>query len=181
MTTFILRITKILLITYFGLYMATAAGTNLLYSEINTKNIADAMSMRNAPEQAQANRALLEPHYAENTLDIFISFQIFASAACLLGALTLLINSFRDQSGFHKAKWLAAFGLMLIISIFFFGFIICANEYFMSFLNPDVNVKANGFYNTLLAIFSLGFLIQPESMPITRKKSSNESSSSKST
>ena len=179
MTTFILRLTKILLITYLGLYMALTASTNLLYRDINLADVSTTLTMNNAPEDARESRALIDPEYAEKALDIFTIFQVLASASCLLGALTLLINSFRDQSSFHRAKWLASFGLLLIITIFFFGFLICANEYFMSFLNPNLNAKSTGFLNTFLAIFSLGFLIQPESMPITRKKAKTDLSPAK--
>ncbi|QDU33273.1 hypothetical protein KS4_13190 [Poriferisphaera corsica] len=95
---------------------------------------------------------------------------LIAATCSALGVIVLLIFSFRDQSVFHRAKWLASLGLAISCCT---GLSILSGQIAM---NPDsVMISSTAAFESktifLIAcsIILITFLIQPESMPITKK------------
>ena len=173
MTTFILRTTKILMMATCAIWMGLIAASNLSYQEYNLSLAQDILGMSSIPEDVSHDRAITDKNDQMFAFDMIVFFQVLASACCGLGAIMLLIFAFRDQSDFHRAKWLSCLGLAIVTGLYFFGFYAIASEYFYTYLSEDAAIQQIGRIGLTNAIFALvivSFLIQPESMPITKKK-----------
>ncbi|WP_432799662.1 DUF2165 family protein [Poriferisphaera sp. WC338] len=191
MTTFILRLAKILITASFALWMTIITFTNITHPQLNQNEVSQTLTMYTLPDippdAFPLNRAISNSTFANTTFDFIILIQALAAVALTLGSLNLLFFSFQTQATFHRAKWLASLGYLIAILFFLLFLVTFASEYFITYRStrPALqNLQFQGIFNTILLITALAFLIQPESMPITRtpsnKPSNNHPSASKS-
>ncbi|QQE11787.1 DUF2165 family protein [Planctomycetota bacterium] len=174
MTTFILRLIKIIMTAAFALWLGFITITNINQPELNQIEINNTLNMSTLPETVDITyRAITSEDLAVRIFDFIILIQALATACLALGSINLLVYAFKPQPEFHRSKWLASLGFGIALIFFFICLVAFASEYFLTYRSVTPNLSQlefQGLIHSIFLILALSFLIQPESMPITMKK-----------
>ena len=132
-TSMIIRITKISFLAFFGVYAALVTIGNLIDPQSNLLFIKHVFSMDTTFQKPELmGRAITSPIFYTIALWIIIFVETLICALCFSGAWRLFKKLKSDDKDFHAAKGLGIAGLLIGLSLWFFGFQVIGGEWFAS-------------------------------------------------
>ena len=159
----ILRLAKILFVAMIAVFLLLVGIDNLLDYGTNYEFVRHIMSMDLVPQDsALIGRAIPSPFAWHLVYALIIASEIGAGLLCTAGALRLFRARGRPAAQFAAAKDCAIAGLMLALSLYFFGFLTVASEWFQMWQASSFNGQDAAF--RLIACFGIAliFLCQRE-------------------
>lgn len=136
------RAVQILFVAYIGLYAAVTAYSNFLEQQPNLVVIRHVLGMDTVfPDSALGGRAVTTPGAALLAYLAIIAAEAAVAALCLAGAVRLVLKRDDGAEDFHRAKSLAFLGLGLGFSLWYFGFMVIAGEWFAMWQSAHWNMQ----------------------------------------
>lgn len=152
-----------------GLYLAIVAFGNITDFGTNWEFVRHVLAMDTtsfgAPQGTELDpdvmwRAITNETAQRIAYIILIAWEVL-TAVVLLAAVGLAARGRRNAAGFGQARSVAAIGLMLLILLFFGGFIVIGGEWFQMWKSDAWNGLDPAFRNSVLALLTLVLLHLP--------------------
>ena len=141
-TTTLIRLTKIALLFFFAVYAALVTLGNVVDPQSNLMFVKHVLSMDMTFQKPELmGRAITTPWVHTAALWLIICVEALICFMCSLGAWRLYKVLGSEQEVFHAAKAFGLIGLLLALSLWFFGFQTIGGEWFASWQSA----KWNGF------------------------------------
>ena len=156
-TTTAIRFSKILLVVFFGFYVLVVAFGNVTDYRSNFQFVEAVLSMKDTFQSENLMWRAVESgnfHHAAYTLIILAQWII--AIMCLVGSYLMSGKLNSDQIDFHESKKWGIAGLLLGLTLWFFGFQVIGGEWFAMWQNETWNALDSAFRITA---FILGTLI----------------------
>ena len=132
-TSLIMRIAKIALLFFFGTYAALVAFGNVVDPQSNLVFIEHVLSMDTTFKKPELMwRAISNPALYTVSLWMITLLETLICICCFGGMWRLIKVLGGDSESFHAAKGLGILGLVLGLSLWFFGFQVIGAEWFAS-------------------------------------------------
>ncbi|MEX0810386.1 MAG: DUF2165 domain-containing protein [Dongiaceae bacterium] len=158
------RLAKILLVSMMAIFLLLVGINNLLDYGANFAFVQHVMSMDLiAPDNPLIGRAITDPTAHRIVYALIIAAEIGAGLLCAFGAWRLFQARREPAERFRAAKCAAIAGLMLAITLYFFGFMTVAAEWFQMWQASSFNGQEAAFRLIVCFGIALIFLCQRES------------------
>ncbi|GEP07435.1 DUF2165 family protein [Methylobacterium oxalidis] len=158
-----IRTSKGVLVLLAALFCLLVGYNNIVDYGSNYTFVQHVMSMDTTfPENHLKDRAVASPLLHQIAYGLIISGELAAGLLCLVGAFTLLRHVRSEQHIFAAAKALPIVGLTIGISIWFFGFMTVAAEWFLMWQSQQWNAVQPAFRFVMCLAVVLIYLVQPE-------------------
>lgn len=129
----VLRLSKALLVLLVGFFGILVAVNNLSDYAANLAFVQHVMTMDTTyPDNALMGRAVENPAVHHAVYWLIIAGELVFGVLCIWGAWNLAAASQKSLSAFIEAKQVAILGLTIGVFLWFFGFVIVAAEWFLS-------------------------------------------------
>lgn len=156
-TSRIIRITKIALLAFFGIYAGLVVIGNIVDPNSNLTFVNHVLSMDTTFQNPELEgRAITNAALHRVAFWTIVLIEALVCVLCLFGAGRLTVASRRDAVGFHAAKGPGILGLLLGLALWFFGFQAVGGEWFASWQSPHWNGLDSA---NRITIFLLGSLV----------------------
>lgn len=145
-TGYLIRLTKTLMVLFFGLYVLIVAFGNVTDYDSNFQFVKHVLSMDTTfPGNALMYRALTADsvHHIAYILIIIVEWMI--ALACLYGGGRMFKHIKADAAIFHRSKKWAFTGLLLGLSVWFLGFQVIGGEWFAMWQSQQWNGLSSAF------------------------------------
>jgi len=140
-----MRIIKTLLVASMALYLTLAAFGNITMSDSGYGAVGGAIGMQTTYQHPGAMwRAIESPTLIWLTLGVIVLCEITGAILCWIGAARMCKN-WDSKEGFNSAKSTAYLGLGVAACLFFIGFLVIAQEYFLMWQSSELNVLPDAF------------------------------------
>ncbi|MEN0106751.1 MAG: DUF2165 domain-containing protein [Pseudomonas sp.] len=140
------RLIKFGLVLQVGVFLLLVSVNNLLDFDTNFAFVQHVLAMDTLSGSTALNgRAISSPTLHLAAYGLIISAEIVAGLCCLAGALRLWRGRHLAAGYFQHAKQLAALGLALAFSLWFFGFMVVGGEWFEMWRSPTWNGQQAAF------------------------------------
>lgn len=157
-----IRLVKVLLVLEIGLFAVLVAYENVIDYGTNYAFVRHVLTMDTTfPGNRLMDRAILDPELHRLAYAAIIAAEFVTGALCLFGALRLLpvLNSPRR---FEEAKGIAALGLAVGFTLWFFGFLTVGGEWFAMWQSGTWNGQQSAFRFIAVIGLALVLLALPE-------------------
>lgn len=145
-TGYLIRLTKTLMVLFFGLYVLIVAFGNVTDYDSNFQFVKHVLSMDTTfPGNALMYRAITADsvHHIAYILIIIVEWMI--ALACLYGGGRMFKHIKADAAIFHRSKKWAFTGLLLGLSVWFLGFQVIGGEWFAMWQSQQWNGLSSAF------------------------------------
>ncbi|MEX1109428.1 MAG: DUF2165 domain-containing protein [Dongiaceae bacterium] len=158
------RLAKILFVLMMAIFLLLVGINNLLDYGANFAFVQHVMSMDLvAPDNPLIGHAITNPTAHHIVYALIISAEIGAGLLCAIGAWQLFRARREPAERFQAAKCAAIAGLMLAITLYFFGFMTIAAEWFQMWQASSFNGQEAAFRLIVCFGIALIFLCLRES------------------
>ena len=139
-TRFVVRSSKIALVSFFGVYAGLVTLGNLTDPGSNMTFVQHVFSMDTTFQSKNLmGRAITAAWVHRVAFATIIATEAVVATLCLWGALRLFRARKKDPDEFHAAKGAALLGLVLGLALWFFGFQAVGGEWFASWQSESWN------------------------------------------
>ncbi|WP_407530637.1 DUF2165 family protein [Methylobacterium oryzisoli] len=158
-----IRASKSVLVLFAALFCLLVGYNNIVDYGSNYLFVQHVMSMDTTfPSNHLKERAIASPFVHQVVYGLIIAGELAAGVLNLVGALNLLRHIRSEQCTFAGAKVLPVAGLTIGISIWFFGFMTVAAEWFLMWQSQQWNAVEPAFRFVMCLAVVLIYLVQPE-------------------
>jgi len=152
-----MRIIKTLLVAGMALYLTQAAFGNITMSDSGFGAVAGAIGMQTTFQHPNAMwRAIDSPALIWMAFGAIVLCEITGAILCWIGA-GRMCKSWGSKEEFAAAKTTAYLGLGVAACLFFIGFLVLCQEYFLMWQSSELNVLPDAFRSfasaTLIALW----------------------------
>lgn len=163
-TRFLLRLTQLMAVLFFGLYVLIVAVGNLTDYNSNLIFVKGVLSMSTTFEGNSLMWRAIESDLLHHLIYILIiTAEIIITILCMLGTYNMAKNLKGDNELFHQSKKYGIIALLIGFSLWFFGFQIVAGEWFAMWQSDVFNALDSAFRITSYIMGSLIILFLKES------------------
>ncbi len=156
-TTSAIRFSKILLVAFFGFYVLAVAFGNVTDYYSNFQFVEAVLTMTDTFRSESMMWRAVESEFLHHAAYIFIIlFQWIIAIACLAGSYLMFRKRNAAQTAFHESKKWGIAGLILGLTLWFFGFQVVGGEWFAMWQSETWNALDAAFR---LTAFILGTMI----------------------
>jgi predicted small integral membrane protein len=142
----IVRLSKILLVSFVGLLGLLTGIDNIVDYQTNFEVVQHVMSMDTTrPGNALMGRAISSDALHRLFYAGIIAVELVYGSLCVFGALRLFGALRASAAEFHALKDVAIGGLTLGFSLYFFGFMIVGGEWFQMWQSAQWNLQQAAF------------------------------------
>ncbi len=160
------RISKALLVLQIGLFSLLVGMDNIVDYGTNYAFVEHVMEMDTvSPDSALKWRAISSSLLNEATYALIIAAEIMTGLLCIAGALRLWQARGKNAAEFNAAKGMATAGLVLGVTLWFFGFMTVAGEWFQMWQSKTWNGQEAAFRFIVCIALVLIFLNQRDGEP----------------
>jgi len=158
-----LRLAKIFLVILVAFFALLVALNNITDYNSNFQFVKHVLTMDTTFEGNQLMwRAIDVPWIHHFAYISIIGAEALVGFLCLAGAYLLWKSAKADKATFEKSKWLATYGLVLGIGLWFGGFMSVGAEWFLMWQSPVWNGQSAAFRFIVIIFATLIFLNQQE-------------------
>ncbi|GEP03054.1 DUF2165 family protein [Methylobacterium oxalidis] len=158
-----IRASKSVLVLFAALFCLLVGYNNIVDYGSNYTFVQHVMSMDTTfPGNHLKERAITSPFVHHVAYGLIIAGELAAGLLCLVGALNLFRHIWSEQYLFVRAKALAVAGITIGLSVWFFGFLTVAAEWFLMWQSQQWNAVQPAFRFVLCLAVILIYLVQPE-------------------
>jgi len=145
-TGYWIRLTKIMMVLFFGLYVLIVAFGNVTDYDSNFQFVKHVMSMDTTfPGNALMYRSITSDFAHHLAYILIIITEWFTALACLYGGVTMFKQIKADAATFHNSKKWAFVGLLLGLCVWFLGFQVVGGEWFAMWQSQQWNGLSAAF------------------------------------
>jgi predicted small integral membrane protein len=142
----IARMSKALLVLQVGLFSLLVGTDNIVDYGTNYAFVEHVMEMDTVfPDSSLKWRAITNDTLNEATYALIIAVEIMTGLLCVTGAVRLWQARGATAADFNAAKGIATAGLVLGLSLWFFGFMTVAGEWFQMWQSKTWNGQEAAF------------------------------------
>lgn len=157
------RASKAILIFFSALFCLIVGYNNIVDYDSNYAFVQHVMLMDTiSPDNRLKARAIASPLLHQIAYGLIIAGELTAGLLNLIGSFSMFRHIRSEQRTFAQAKVLPIAGLTLGISIWFFGFMTIAAEWFLMWQSQQWNAVQPAFRFVMCLAFVLIYLVQPE-------------------
>jgi predicted small integral membrane protein len=157
----ITRTSKALAVGMVGVLLLLVGIDNILDYGSNFAFVGHVLSMDTLfPDTTLKWRAITSPLLHHAAFALIIAFEITSGLLCLLGAKRLWQLRAGPAASFNSAKGAAVAGLMCGITLYLFGFLVIAGEWFQMWQSQQWNAQSSAFRFMVVIALVLIFLNQ---------------------
>jgi predicted small integral membrane protein len=156
---------KSILVGAVGLWALLVALGNVMDYGSNWQFVQHVLAMDTVfPDNRLRWRAITDPRLQQLAYLLIIAWQWLMALTCLAGAWRLLsaLRACGDRHAFIAAKALAATGLVLVILLYYVGFVVIGGEWFSMWQSTDWNGQGKAAMFAGCATAALIVLLLPE-------------------
>jgi predicted small integral membrane protein len=159
----VLRISKILLVTFVALFALLVGIDNLLDYQTNFEAVRHILSMDSiVGDNPLSWRAITSESMHRLAYGLIIATELVSGIVCSIGAFRLGRAMRLDGPSFNAQKDVAVIGLVALFALFFFGFMIIGGEWFQMWRAPQWNGQEAAFRFIGCIGLILLFVCQPD-------------------
>ncbi|MGG3890440.1 DUF2165 family protein [Metabacillus fastidiosus] len=163
-TNHIVRLTKTMLLAFFGFYALFVAFGNVTDYNSNFMFVQHVLSMDTTFEgNSLMYRAITSPALHHTGYILIIITEWFIAFACLFGAGKMLKQLKGSAESFHEAKKWGMIGLLFGIAVWFLGFQVIGGEWFAMWQSEVWNGLTSAFRLTTYISTTIVILMLKES------------------
>jgi predicted small integral membrane protein len=158
-----LRISKITMIAALAAFAFIVAYDNIVDYDSNYDFVRHVLSMDTTfPNNELMHRAITDKRIWATAYAAIIAVEGLTCLLLVVGALALLARLAAPAERFNRAKVWALAGLTVGFSLWFFGFLVVAGEYFAMWQSQTWNGQEAAFRITMVILGVLIFVILPD-------------------
>ena len=136
----VIRLSKIALLMFFGVYAGLVSYSNLIDPQTNLLFIEHVLSMDTTFQKPELmGRAMTSPLVYQCALWMIILIETLICCLCFFGAWRLFRVLGSESAEFHTAKGTGLLGLLIALSLWFLGFQVIGGEWFASWQSAQWN------------------------------------------
>ena len=155
------RWSKALMVLMVGAYALLVGLDNIIDYGVNLAGVERVLSMDTIfPTSRLTWRAITSPIAQNGAYWLIIASELLIGLLCVLGAVRLWIARRGTVKAFQAAKQLAVIGLVFGFTLWFFGFLVIAGEWFLMWQSKDWNAQQSAFRVAVCCALVLIFLNQ---------------------
>ena len=159
----VVRLAKIVLIAALAAFAFVVAYDNVVDYNSNYEFVRHVLSMDTTfPHNALMHRAITDSRLWTAAYIVIIALEAATSLLLIVGALALLALVNAPAVAFNRAKVWAVAGLTVGFTLWFFGFLVVAGEYFAMWQSKTWNGQEAAFRITAVLLGVLIFVCLPE-------------------
>jgi predicted small integral membrane protein len=159
----ILRISKILLVSFVALFALLIGIDNVLDYRSNFEPVRHILSMDSiVGDNPLSWRAITGESAHHVAYGLIIAAELVSGIICALGAFQLARAARLKAASFNARKDIAVLGLVALFSLYFFGFMIVGGEWFQMWRSPQWNEQEAAFRFIGCIGLILLFVCQPD-------------------
>ncbi len=159
----VVRFAKIVLVAAIAAFAFVVAYDNVVDYNSNYEFVRHVLSMDTTfPHNALMHRAITDPRLWTAAYIVIIALEAVTSLLLIVGALALLALINAPAVAFNRAKVWAVAGLTVGLTLWFFGFLVVAGEYFAMWQSKTWNGQEVAFRITAVLLGVLIFVCLPE-------------------
>lgn len=145
-TGYLIRLTKTLMVLFFGLYVLIVAFGNVTDYDSNFQFVKHVLSMDTTfPGNALMYRAITADSVHHIAYILIIIVEWIIALTCLYGGGRMFKQIKADAAIFHRSKKWAFTGLLLGLSVWFLGFQVIGGEWFAMWQSQQWNGLSSAF------------------------------------
>ena len=163
-TYIVIRLTKTALVLFFGCYALLVAFGNVTDFNSNLMFIQHVLSMDTTFEgNSLMYRAVTSPPFQYSAYYLIILTEWFIAFACLYGSYRMARHLKSSSTAFHEEKKWGLIGLLVGISLWFFGFQVIGGEWFAMWQSQTWNGLDSAFrLTTYIGIALLALMLKED-------------------
>ena len=159
----VVRFAKIVLVAAIAAFAFVVAYDNVVDYNSNYEFVRHVLSMDSTfPHNALMHRAITDSRLWTAAYVVIIALEAVTSLLLIVGALALLALINAPAVAFNRAKVWAVAGLTVGFTLWFFGFLVVAGEYFAMWQSKTWNGQEAAFRITAVLLGVLIFVCLPE-------------------
>ena len=159
----VVRFAKIVLVAAIAAFAFVVAYDNVVDYNSNYEFVRHVLSMDTTfPHNALMHRAITDSRLWTAAYIVIIALEAATSLLLIVGALALLALTNAPAVAFNRAKIWAVAGLTVGFTLWFFGFLVVAGEYFAMWQSKTWNGQEAAFRITAVLLGVLIFVCLPE-------------------
>jgi predicted small integral membrane protein len=159
----VLRISKTLLVSFVALFALLVGVDNLVDYQTNYEVVRHVLSMDSLVGDTSLSwRAITSDTLHRLAYGFIIVTELGSGIVCAVGAVSLFRALRRDARSFNAQKDVAVAGLVALIALYFFGFMVIGGEWFQMWRSPQWNGQEAAFRFIGCVGLILLFVCQPE-------------------
>jgi predicted small integral membrane protein len=159
----VVRFAKIVLVAAIAAFAFVVAYDNVVDYDSNYEFVRHVLSMDSTfPHNALMHRAITDSRLWTAAYIVIIALEAVTSLLLIVGALALLALINAPAVAFNRAKVWAVAGLTVGFTLWFFGFLVVAGEYFAMWQSKTWNGQEAAFRITAVLFGVLIFVCLPE-------------------
>jgi predicted small integral membrane protein len=160
---FVVRFAKIVLVAAIAAFAFVVAYDNIVDYDSNYEFVRHVLSMDTTfLHNALMHRAITDPQLWTAAYVVIIALEAVTSLLLIVGALALLALINAPPLAFNRAKVWAVAGLTVGFTLWFFGFLVIAGEYFAMWQSKTWNGQEAAFRITAVLLGVLILVCLPE-------------------
>jgi predicted small integral membrane protein len=142
----VLRISKILLVSFVALFALLVGVDNLIDYPTNYEVVRHVLSMDSLVGDTSLSwRAITSDTLHRLAYGLIIATELGSGILSAVGAVILLGALRRDARSFNAQKDVAVVGLIALFALYFFGFMVVGGEWFQMWRSPQWNEQEAAF------------------------------------
>jgi predicted small integral membrane protein len=159
----VVRFAKIVLVAAIAAFAFVVAYDNVVDYNSNYEFVRHVLSMDTTfPHNALMHRAITDSRLWTAAYIVIIALEAVTSLLLIVGALALVALINAPAVAFNRAKVWAVAGLTVGLTLWFFGFLVVAGEYFAMWQSKTWNGQEAAFRITAVLLGVLIFVCLPE-------------------
>jgi predicted small integral membrane protein len=159
----LLRFSKIATITALAAFAFIVSYDNIIDYSSNYDLVSHVLSMDTTfPNNGLMHRAITDRRIWAAAYAVIIAVEALTSLLLVIGTLALVARLTAPAEGFNRAKVWAVAGLTVGFSLWFFGFLVIAGEYFAMWQSHTWNAQQAAFRVTMVILGVLIFVSLPD-------------------
>jgi predicted small integral membrane protein len=159
----LIRVAKVAMIAALAAYAFIVAYDNIVDYGSNYEFVRHVLTMDTTfPDNTLKHRAISNPTIWSAAYALIIAMEGLTALLLVLGTLALLRQLWAPADDFNRAKVWAVVGLTIGFSLWFFGFMVIAGEYFAMWQSKAWNAQEAAFRIAAVILGVLVFVSLPD-------------------
>jgi predicted small integral membrane protein len=159
----VIRLAKIVMVAAIAAFALIVAYDNIVDYGSNYDFVRHVLSMDTTfPGNALMHRAITDVRIWKAAYAAIIALEGFTGLLLGLGAIMLLVRLRRPAEAFNRSKVWAVAGLTVGFSLWFFGFLVVAGEYFAMWQSRTWNGQESAFRISMVMLGVMIFVSLPD-------------------
>ena len=159
----VIRLAKIVVVAAVAAFALIVAYDNIVDYGSNYDFVRHVLSMDTTfPGNALMHRAITDARIWKAAYAAIIALEGFTGLLLSIGAIMLLVRLRRSAEAFNRSKVWAVAGLTVGFSLWFFGFLVVAGEYFAMWQSRTWNGQESAFRISMVMLGVMIFISLPD-------------------